>query len=126
MIDKRTISEITYTKVYRPSKLHRRMKLLNTIMTDFVTAEKEFPTFSEFVDYLPDDEKTFSIADGIATLQRYYSDVPLTHKEIAQTQTKNQEKRDLNGLLGKTVTRPKDPQKIHKKKVQSVWTVKKK
>lgn len=104
---------------------------------------KKFPLFNEFVECLKELNKnnlTFNITDVIEILEYYgvhkkwgitqqNSDVLIIEtksaKERALTQSKNQTKKDNNGLLGVSNLAKKNVKKKPKHQPQSIWTVKK-
>lgn len=110
------------------------MVQFSPILFNDLLGDAEFPSFKEFSSCIVSKREQFSIVDGIIILGAWVdnkevnfekSDLNAERISRAVTQTERMMNRENAGLLGKTVSRPKDPNKKHRKKVQSVWTVKK-
>lgn len=126
-----------FQKQFSLTKLHKEVKKIDISILDEILLGKPFPSFDKFRKSLFGADVRFSLYEGIIIL-KYYSEGRIynleskyIHQETinrAKNQANNLEIRDRDGLLGISIPRAKDYNKLKKetKIVRSVWTVKKK
>lgn len=135
MKKKELVKNIVYDTKYTLSKLYKFISAIEPFALKEILGDLKFPSFNEFKSCVENQHKFFSLADGILIVQAFFEkkeaeliegDVNIKRIKKASSQSERMQHRDQAGLLGYSVARSNDPNKKQVKKIQSVWTVKKK
>lgn len=135
MKKKELVKNIVYDTKYTLSKLYKIISAIGPFALKEILGDLKFPSFNEFRSCVDNHHKFFSLADGILIVQAFIEkkeaeliegDVNIKRIKKANSQSERMQHRDQAGLLGYSVARSTDPNQKQVKKVQSVWTVKKK